>query len=146
VASCALCAARLRRLQLDLDQLRSALSESPPPQAATPPLQAVGGRWLTAAALAALLALVWFGVWWQQPAVPTLPLAVGQESIWPFLEGVSIALFPGIESEFTAMLEQLSDGGDLSAALLEELPCEGLEAVADVTCDDDMFALLLGEL
>jgi hypothetical protein len=146
VASCTDCAARLHRLEQDLSQLRLALSGPQPPQAAIARLRPVRQRWLAAAAaLAALVLLAWSGVWWQQPP-PPLPMEVRQESIWSFIEGVSAALFLTDESGFVAIQDQLSDLDDLQAALVGEWPCEGPEAVANFACDDDTFALLLGEL
>jgi hypothetical protein len=99
----------------------------------------------SAATVAAMVILAWFGVWWQQ-SPPPLPREMRQESIWPFIESVSTALFPGIENGFSAAPDRLSDLDDLQAALAGEWPCDGPEALADLTCDEGMFALLLGEL
>lgn len=144
VASCAVCTARLRRLEQDLNHLRSVLAEPQPPQTALARRRPVRGRWMaSAAALAAMVMLAWFGSWWQQPS-PSLPMEVRQESIWPFIEGVSAALFPGVEGGLTAPPERLSDLDDLQVALAGEWLCEGPEAFAYWACDEDTFTLLLG--
>jgi hypothetical protein len=145
VASCAICAARLRRLEQDLGRLRSALSGPQPPQAAIARLRPVRKRWMaSAAALAAIVMFAWLGVWRQQPS-PPLATEARQESIWPFIEGVSAVLFPTGEVGFAATQDQLSDLDDMQAALAGEWPCEGPEALVNFACDDDTLALLLGE-
>ena len=146
VASCVVCAARLRRLEQDLGDLRSVLSGSPPPQVAPAQRRPVRIRWMAVAAtLAAMVMFAWFGGWWLQPSSP-LPMEAHQESIWPFIEGVSSALFPTVEVGFSAAPDRLSDLNDLQAALAGEWPCEGPQALGDIACDDNIFALLLGEL
>jgi hypothetical protein len=146
VAHCVVCAARLHRLEQELSHLRSVLAGAPPPQMAPTQLRHVRMRWVASAAtVAAMVILAWFGVWWQQSPAP-LPMEMRQESIWPFIESVSTALFPGIENGFSAAPDRLSDLDDLQAALAGEWPCDGPEALADLTCDEGMFALLLGEL
>ena len=144
LGSCAICTARLRRLEQDLNRLRSALAEPQLPPAALVRRRPVRGRWMaSAAALAALVVLAWYGFRWQQP--PTyLPMEVRQESIWPFIEGVSAALFPGVENGYTAAPERLSDLEDLQVALAGEWLCEGPEAFAFWACDEDTVTLLLG--
>jgi hypothetical protein len=92
-----------------------------------------------------MVMLAWFGGWWLQPSSP-LPVEGSQASIWPFIEGVSTALFPTVEIGFSATPDRLSDLDDLQAALAWEWSCEGPEALANLACDDDTFALLLGEL
>ena len=145
MTSCLVCAARLRRLEQDLRHLRSALA-GPPPQLARNPARSVRQRWTTTAAtLAAMVVLAWFGVWWQQPS-PPLQMDARQESIWPLIDGVFDALFPTVEIGFTETLDRPSDLDDLQAALAGEWPCEGLDAFTNVDCDeDDTLALLLGE-
>jgi hypothetical protein len=98
-----------------------------------------------AATLAVTMVLVWFGGWWRQPAPPTLPLEAHQEPIWPFIEGVSAALFPGVEVGSASMPDRLMDLSDLQAALGGEWPCEEQPGFATLACDDDTVALLLGE-
>jgi hypothetical protein len=145
VASCAICAARLRRLEQDLSHVRSALSGPPPPHAAPARLRPVHVRWMASAAtLAAMIVLGWFGLWWQQPS-PPLPMETRQESIWPFVEGISAALFSTVDSGFTATADRLAELDDLQAALAGELPCGEQATFGDVACDDDTFALLSGE-
>jgi hypothetical protein len=146
VASCAVCAARLRRLEQDLSRLRSVLMGPTPPQVAPTRRRPIRGQWLTTAAtLAAMLMVVWVGLWWRQPLPPTLPTETRQESIWLFIEGVSTALFPAVEVELTAIPDRLSGLADLQAALAGEWPCDEPAAVDNPSCDDDTFALLLGE-
>ena len=148
VASCVACAARLRRLEQDLTQLRSALSGPPPLQAALARPRPVRVRWAASAAtLAAIAVSAWFGVWWQQLSPPLrveTHLETRQEPIWPFIEGVSAALFPTVEFGFTATPNRLAELDDLRAALAGEWPSEEPAAFADVGCDDDTFALFLG--
>ncbi len=145
VASCAFCAARLRRLEQDLSHLRSALSGPPPSLVAPARGWPVHVRWMVpAAALAAMLVVGWFGLWWRLPS-PPLPMDAGQESIWPFIEGVSAALFSTVEGGFTGTAEQLSGLADLQAALAGEWPCEEQGAFGNLACDEDASALLLGE-
>jgi len=146
VASCAVCAARLRRLEQDLSRLRSVLMGPTPPQVAPVRLRPVRGQWLTTATtLAAMLMVVWVGLWWRQPLPPTPPTETRQESIWPFIEGVSAALFPTAEVELAAIPERLPDLADLQAALAGEWPCDEPAVVDNPSCDNDTFALLLGE-
>jgi hypothetical protein len=99
-----------------------------------------------AATLAVIVMLTWCAGWWWQPSgLP--PIEVRQASIGPFIEGVSAALFPSLDSSFGAAPDRLSDLDDLQAALAWEWSCEELAGLASVAaCDDDTFALLLGEL
>jgi hypothetical protein len=99
---------------------------------------------VSAAAFAALVVLASLGVWRQQPS-PPLATEARQESIWPFIEGVSAVLFPTSEVGFVATQDQLSDLDDMPAALAGEWPCEGPVALVNFACDDDTLALLLGE-
>jgi hypothetical protein len=89
--------------------------------------------------------VVFYGGWWRQPSSPP-PIEAHQAPIWPFIEGVSTTLFSGAEIDFSAVPDRLSDLDDLRAALTWEWSCEGGEALVNVACDDDTFALLLGEL
>jgi hypothetical protein len=144
VTSCAVCAARLRRLEQDLRRLRLVLT-GPPPQLVPARLRPVRVRWLTAAAtLVAMLIVVSVGLWWQQPSSPTLPTAAHQESVWPFIELISAAIFPDIDGGLAGTPDQLPDLADLHAALDGDWPCEGQATLASVACNDDTFALLLG--
>jgi hypothetical protein len=144
VASCTFCAARLRRLEQDLNHVRSTLSAPPPPQAASARLCPVRPRWMASAAtVAAVVVIGWLGLWSQLPS-PPLPMDARQESIWPFIEGVYLALFT-VDSGFTGIPDRLSDLADLQAALTGEWPCEEQDAFANLACDDDSFALLSGE-
>jgi hypothetical protein len=61
-----------------------------------------------------------------------------------FIEGVSTAFFPGAEIGFSAAPDRFSDLDDLQAALAWEWPCAVPQMLANLTCDDDPFALLLG--
>ena len=145
VASCAICAARLRRLEQDLRHLRSVLA-GPTPQVPPTRLPRVRVRWLTAAStLAAVLMVVWVGLRWQQPSPPASPTEVRQESVWPFIEGISAALYSTVEIGGIGMPDQLSDLDDLQAALAGDRPCAGQAASVDAACDNETFALLLGE-
>jgi hypothetical protein len=147
VASCAVCAARLRRLEQDLRHLRSVLTGPPPPQVAPARPRTVRVQWPTAAAtLAAMLMVICVGLWWQQPSPPTLPTEARQESVWPFIEGISATLFSMVDVGGISTPDQLSDFGDLQAALAGDWPCEGQAGMANVACDDETFALLLGGL
>jgi hypothetical protein len=144
--SCLICAGQLRRLEQDLRHLRSALAGPPPPRQALVHTRPVHRRWsAAAAALAAIVVLAWFGVWWQR-FPPPASLDTGEESVWSVLEGMRIALFPSLESGFTAIPDQLSDLDDLQAALTGEWPCEDPATFVYGDCDnDDTWALLLGE-
>ena len=146
VASCGVCAARLRRLEQEISDLRIVLSGSPPSQVVPSQQPGVRRRWAAAVAtLAAMVMFAWFGGWWLEPSSP-LPTESQQASLWPFIEGVSTALIPGAEIGFSAELDRLSDLDDLQAALAWEWTCEERETLANLACDDDTFALLLGEL
>jgi hypothetical protein len=145
VASCAVCAARLRRLEQDLRRLRAVLTGPPPPQVAPTWRPPVRMRWLTAAStLAAMLMVVWVGLRWQQPSPPTFSTQTRQESVWPFIEGLSAALFSTGDIGSISTPDQLSDLDDLQIALAGDWPCAGQAALVNVACDDDPFALLLG--
>ena len=145
VASCGVCAAQLHRLEQELSCLQLALSGSPPSQAAPARQPHLRLRWAASAAtLAAMVLFAWFGGWWQQPTLP-LPMEARQASIWPFIEGISITLFPSDEIGFSAAPDRLSDLDDLQAALAWEWSCEGRDTLATLACDDDTFALLFGE-
>jgi hypothetical protein len=85
-----------------------------------------------------MVVLAWFGVWWQQP-LPSRAMEMHQESIWPFIEGVSAALFLGVEGSLAAPLERGSDLNDLQAALVDGWLCEELEGFAEGACDEDTF-------
>lgn len=146
VTSCGVCAARLRQLEQEISDLRLVLSGSPPSQVAPTQQPGVRMRWVAAVGtLAALIMFGWFGGWWRYPALP-FPTETYQASIWPFIEGVSTALFSGDETGFSTAPDRLSDLDDLQVALVWEWPCEAREMPANVACDDDLFALLLGEL
>jgi hypothetical protein len=97
----------------------------------------------SAATVAAVVVIGWLGLWSQLPS-PPLPMDARQESIWPFIEGVYLALFT-VDSGFTGIPDRLSDLADLQAALTGEWPCEEQDAFANLACDDDSFALLSGE-
>jgi hypothetical protein len=146
VTSCVVCATRLRRLEQDLYHLQSVLSGPQPPRAALTHARPGRVRWtMASAALAAMVVLAWFGVWWQRPS-PPFQMETRQESIWPFIDSVSTALFPTVEVGFTATPDRLSDLTDLQAALAGEWPCEGAAVFANLDCDDDdTFALLRGQ-
>jgi hypothetical protein len=145
VASCSVCAARLRRLEQELSCLRSVLSGAPPSQMAPAQPPRIRMRWAAAlATLAAMAMFAWLGGWWRQPSSP-IPVEGGQTSIRPFIESVSTALFPSIESGFSASPDRLSDLDELQVALAWEWSCEGPEGLDNVACNDDGFALLLGE-
>jgi hypothetical protein len=145
VAACDICAARLRALTQDLSDLRSVLSGLPPSPVAPARRLRVRRRWAASVAtLAAMVMVTWFAGWWRQPSSP-LPIEGRQASIWPFMEGVSTALFPRVEVGFSTPPDRLSDLDDLQAALVWEWFCEGPEALASVACDDDALALLGGE-
>jgi hypothetical protein len=145
VVSCVTCASRLQRLEQTLHCLQSVLT-GPPPEIALAQRRHVRRRWTASAgALAAIVMLAWFGGWWLRPP-SSLPVEARQESIWPFIEGVSTVLFPIVEVGFSAAPDRLSELADLQAALAGEWPCEGTEPLANMVCDDDTFALLLGEL
>jgi len=145
VASCGVCTVRLRRLEQEISDLRVVLSISPPSQVAPTQEPRTRMSWAASVAtLAALVMFVWFGGSWRQPTLP-LPMEARQASIWPFIEAVSTAIFPGTEIGFSATPDRLSDLDDLQAALAGEWSCEGPEALANLVCDDDVFALLLGE-
>ena len=145
VVSCPTCTARLRRLEQDLNSLWSALTAPPPSPAALPRGRSGRARWrASAAALAAMVVLAWFGVWWQQ-LLPSRSMEMHQESIWPFIEGVSAALFSSVESGLPAPLELVSDFDDLQAALADGWLCEELAGFAHGTCDEDTLGLLFEE-
>jgi hypothetical protein len=145
VASCVVCATRLHRLEQDLSQLRVVLFDSPPPQATLVRRRPLGGRWLaSAAALAAMVVLAWYGVRWQRPSLP-LPMEARQESIWPFIEGVSAVLFPTVDAGAISAPDQLADLDDLRAALAGDWPCDGQAGLIAGVCDNDMSALLGGQ-
>jgi hypothetical protein len=146
VVSCVICAARLQRLEQTLNRLKSVLTGPPPPEMALGQLRHVRTRWMaSAAALAAMVMLVWFGVWWQQP-LSSRSMRMHQESPWPFLEGVATAPFSTVDIDFSMTADGLADLADVQAALAGEWPCEGPEVLSGFACDDDTFALLLGEL
>jgi hypothetical protein len=146
VASCSVCAARLHRLEQELGYLRSVLFGAPPSQVAPARPPRVRMRWAASAAtLAAMVMAAWFGGWWWQPPSP-VPAEGRQTSVWPSVESLSTALFPGVESGFSATPDRPSDLDDLQAALAWEWACEGLERFANAACDDDEFALPLGKL
>jgi hypothetical protein len=146
VVSCVICAARLQRLEQTLHCLQSVLTGPPPPGMALAQPRHVRRRWMASAvALAAMVMLAWFGVWWQQP-LPSRSMGMRQESIWPFTEGVSTAPLSTVEIGFGTTADGLADLDDLQAALAGEWPCEGPEVPSGLACDDDTFALLLGEL
>jgi hypothetical protein len=146
VVSCVICTARLQQLEQTLHCLQSVLTGPPPPEMALAQLRHVRRRWMASAvALAAMVILAWFGVWWHQPLPPS-SIGMHQESIWPFIEGVSSAPFSTVEIGFSMTADGLADLADLQAALAGEWPCEGPEVPSDLACDDDTFALLHGEL
>jgi hypothetical protein len=144
VASCVACSARLRRLEVDLGRLTTVL-RAPPPQVTPTRPQPFRPQWVTAAAmLAAMFTVVWVGLWWHQPSSPTLPMEASQESIWPFLDGVSAALFATIDPGVMISPDALADLDDLQAALAGDWPCDEPLAIGGVACNDKTFALLLG--
>jgi hypothetical protein len=146
VASCVACRERLQRLERDLRQLRSVLTAPPPPRIAPAHLRPVSVPWLTAAlAFAALLIVIWVGPWWQPPVPPTLPMEAGQESIWPFIERVSEAIFAIVEVGAVEIPDLPYDLTDLQAALAGDWPCEEPDTSWHLECDDDVWPFLLSE-
>jgi hypothetical protein len=145
VASCVACTERLRHLQRDLHRLRAVLTV-PPPQIALARSSPRGVPWLTAAvALAALLITIWVGPWWQPAAPPTPPMEASQESIWPFIERVSEALFAAIEVGAVETADLPYDLTDLQAALAGEWPCEEQGTSWLLECDEDVLPFIFGE-
>ena len=144
VASCATCAARLRRLERDLGRLRIILT-GPLPLHVSPARARPGRtRWVTAAATLAMLTLtVWLGSWWQHPLPPALRTEAPQESVWPFIEGLSMALFTPVDAGAIAPSDPLPDLGALQAALVGDWPCEGQDVLGQVACDEDASNLLV---
>jgi hypothetical protein len=88
-----------------------------------------------------MVVLAWFGVWWQQ-LLPSRSMEMPQESIWPFVEGVSAAVFLSAESGLPTPLERVSEFDDLQAALADGWLCEELAGFAHGTCDEDTLSLL----
>ena len=145
VASCAVCAERLRRLEQDVRQLRSVLGGPAPPQVASARLWPVRVPWMAAAtALAAMLIVVWVGLWWQAALPPVPPMEASQESVWPFLEWVSEELFTTGEVGAAGTVEFAVDLTDVQAALAGEWPCEGQDTLWRLECEDDALPLLVG--
>lgn len=143
VASCMACAARLRRLEQDLGRLRTVLTGPLPVHAVPTRLRPARMRWMTAAATVAMLTLtVWLGSWWQRPSPPALRTEAAQESVWPFIEGLSMALFTPVDAGAIGSSDQLPDLGDLQAALVGDWPCEGQDVLGQVACDEGAFILL----
>jgi hypothetical protein len=98
-----------------------------------------------AATLATMLVLTWFGAWWQRD-LPPPQMDMRQESIWPWIDGVSTTLFSTVEIGFPETPDRLSDLDDLQAALAGEWSCESPVASANADCgENDTWALLLGE-
>jgi hypothetical protein len=145
VASCAVCTERLQHLEQDLRQLRSVLCGPPPLQGASTRLWSVRVPWMTAAtALAAMLIVVWVGLWWQAALPPMTPMEAAQEPVGPFLERVSEALFTTGEVGAVGTVALPFDLTDLQAALAGEWPCEGQDTLWRLECEDDAFPLLVG--
>jgi hypothetical protein len=146
VDSCVICTARLQRLEQTLTYLQSVLTGPPPPQMALAQLRHVRRRWMaSAAAIAVMVILAWFGMWWQQ-LLPSRSMGTRQESSRPFIEGISTVPFFAVELGFDTTADWLSDLDDLQAALAGEWPCEEPESPTGLACDNDTLALLLGEL
>jgi hypothetical protein len=146
VASCAVCTARLRQLQEDLRRLTAVLGEAPPRQAVRSPSWSAGRPWLSATAgLAAVLMVVWVGLW-QQFVFPRLTMEASQESIGSFFEGVAAALSGAVDGEAAGTSELLASLDDLQAALVGDWPCDDAAFFVAMACTDDTATLLLGEL
>lgn len=144
VASCTVCTARLRRLEEDLHHLTAVLREQPPVQIASPPPWSARAPWLSAtAALAAVLMVVWVGLW-QQSLVSTLPVESSQEPAWSSIDGVAAALFGSVDSEGIGTSEPLADLDDLQTALVGDWPCDEQVLFVGVACAEDTVALLFG--
>jgi len=146
VASCTGCTARLHRLEQDLGRLRTVLSGPLPVHTKPARLRPTRRRWMTAAATVAILTLtVWLGSWWQPPLPPALQTEAPQESVWPFIEGLSMALFTPVDAGAIGSPDPLPDLGALQAALVGDWPCEGQDVLGQVACDEEAFNLLVTE-
>jgi hypothetical protein len=123
--ACPSCTARYHWLERHMEVLTSVLEETSPPQAVARRPRAIHTRWIQAAALLVTALMVVWTVWWpRKPSPLEFPSEGHYETIWPFLQEVSNALFVPVDLGLADAQERLPDVGDLQAALRGERPCE----------------------
>lgn len=128
LSECGSCGARYQRLVRDLERIGQVLREEPPPGVAIRGYYRLVVPWLSAAAgLLVALALAWGGLWMWNPTPPVPSDSAGNEEVWSFLEETSTALLMPDSMSGLEDSSQAEDFPYVSAALGEELPCEGVD-------------------
>jgi len=122
------CRARYQRLVRDLERIGQALREEPPPGEVVTGSYGPVVPWLSVAAgLMLALTLAWGGLWMWNPTPPVPSDDAGNEEVWSFLEEMSTALLMPDSTSGVESSSQAADFPYVSAALGEELPCEGVD-------------------
>jgi hypothetical protein len=146
VATCAACATRYRRFVHELEGIEQTLREPPPPLVAS--RRRLPGRlsWRpVAVAFAAILMLVWGGLWLRQPSLLPVSMAARTEDLSLLLENeLSPVLFAMVDVRADPMPIEVSNSVYLQAALEGGWPCEWQEPSLTPACEIHPFPFLLG--
>jgi hypothetical protein len=144
---CAACTKRYQQLAADLQVIGRVLQEPLPLQARLRSRRLLQVRWVpVAAALAAVAAFVWGGMWLREPSRPGASGKMRDEEVVRLLnEELSLALFATANLNLGAVPARTTDSAYLRAALDGGWPCERREQSRPMDCGNDPLSLLLEE-
>jgi hypothetical protein len=147
LALCTACAARYRRVVHELESIEWVLRETSPRPAPVPARLFLRRRWLpTVATLAALIALIWGGMWLRQlPQSGVARKTVNQEVVSFLEDQVSPALFAMTDVGLVDIPAPVSNLTYLQAALDDDWPCEQQDPFSAPGCEIHPFPLLFEE-
>jgi hypothetical protein len=146
LATCTACATRYRQFVHELESIERVLRETAPLPAPLPRHFPLRLHWLPAAtALAALVVLIWGGLWLRQLPQPVVAGKTPSSEVISFLEDqVSPALFAMTDVHLMDLPAPVSNLTYLQAALDDGWPCEQQDPFTPSGCDIHPFPLLLG--
>ncbi len=146
VATCAACATRYRRFVHELEGIEQTLHETSPPPAVSPRFLPIRSNWRPVAVVfAAILMLVWGGLWLRHPSSLPVSMAARTEDLSQLLENeLAPALFAMVDVRVAPIPTQVSNSVYLQAALDGSWPCEWQEPFLTPVCEIHPFPLLLG--
>jgi hypothetical protein len=123
--SCEACGERYRQMRRDLDLIKQALEQDPPPSRLQPPQMPLIYRWVPVAAVLAVgITLGWGGSWVWRANSSSLSARLSEIEFAQFLDEVSEAVFPGTNVRTASAASPDSDFAFLQIALGESCSYE----------------------
>ncbi len=146
LASCEGCSQRYQHLAQDWQRLERSLRACPPQRVWVRPSLPLTQRGLPiAAALAAMLLVVFASIRWWQPAAPVVATTTPQEEVMSFVETTVVpALFADETFPRVFPPTPVSNETYVQAALDGEWPCEQDTSTSTFSCGVHVFPLLIG--